>query len=179
MPAFDSFAGVSRVAEVFTLGHNKTRPPPCMGWRGPCTACLATVTSCLARPAPPADRQGRAPARGSGFPVPPASPEFPPGPVPASGGEAFLLLRQPAAQEAGRDLLRAFSLSTERRLLSAVACSYPPPCAQPIHRSPGINVPGLARGSRRAGSEPNAVDPLTPLAFLCKRVTKHGSLCVS
>ena len=36
-----------------------------------------------------ADHQGRAPARGTGFPAPPASPEFPPGPVPASGGECI------------------------------------------------------------------------------------------
>ena len=41
------------------------------------------------QPGSAADHQGRAPAVGASLPAPPASPEFPPGPVPASGGESI------------------------------------------------------------------------------------------
>ena len=61
------------------FGHNRTRPPPYMGWRGPCSACLTRLASFPAHPAPAADRQGRVPARGASFPAPPTSPELPPG----------------------------------------------------------------------------------------------------
>ena len=33
------------------IGHNKTRPPPFMGWRGPCAACRIGLASCPACPA--------------------------------------------------------------------------------------------------------------------------------
>jgi hypothetical protein len=33
------------------FGHNRTRPPPFMGWRGPCAACRIGLASCPACPA--------------------------------------------------------------------------------------------------------------------------------
>ena len=33
------------------LGHNRTRPPPFMGWRGPCATCRTRLTGCPAHPA--------------------------------------------------------------------------------------------------------------------------------
>ena len=59
------------------LGHNGTRPPPFMGWRGPCAACRTSLASCPARPAKSPPRQGQTPARFTSFPAPPTSPEFP------------------------------------------------------------------------------------------------------
>ena len=61
------------------FGHNRTRPPPYMGWRGPCSACLTRLASFPAHPVPAADRQGRVSARSASFPAPPTSPESPPG----------------------------------------------------------------------------------------------------
>ena len=66
-------------AGAAAFGHDKTRPPPYMGWRGPCSACRTGPASYLARPALRADRRGRTPAPVTGFPVPPTFPEFPPG----------------------------------------------------------------------------------------------------
>ena len=61
------------------FGHNRTRPPPYMGWRGPWSAYLIRLASFPARPAPAADRRGQVPARSAGFPALPTSPELPPG----------------------------------------------------------------------------------------------------
>ena len=89
------------------------------------------------QPGSAADRQGRAPALGSGLPAPPASPEFPPGPVPASGGECISTPRSWRGARGRKRFIETFLLSTKWRWLSAVECSYPPLCAQPFHRSPG------------------------------------------
>ena len=59
------------------FGHNKTRPPPFMGWRGPCAACRTSLASCPARPAKSPPHQGQTPARFTSFPGPPPSPGFP------------------------------------------------------------------------------------------------------
>ena len=91
------------------FGHNRTRPPPYMGWRGPCSACLTRLASFPAHPAPrptvraeyphevpvsqllprprsyprviPVSdaRRVQTPARGARFPAPPTSPKIPPG----------------------------------------------------------------------------------------------------
>ena len=47
------FAGVSFGWRGVLFGHNRTRPPPYMGWRGPCSACLTRLASFPAYPASP------------------------------------------------------------------------------------------------------------------------------
>jgi hypothetical protein len=44
-------AGVSRMGGGVPFGHNRTRPPPLRGWRGPCSACRTRLTSYPACPA--------------------------------------------------------------------------------------------------------------------------------
>jgi len=39
------------LGEDARLGHNRTRPPPFMGWRGPCATCRTRLASCPAHPA--------------------------------------------------------------------------------------------------------------------------------
>jgi hypothetical protein len=121
------------------FGHNKTRPPPFMGWRGPCAVCRTIVTSCPARPAKSPPRQGQTPARFTSFPAPPASPGFPPEQCPFPAVKAFLRLPPAAAQGVPGHLLRLFSLSTARRQLSAIECGYPPLNSQAVHRSGAVH----------------------------------------
>jgi len=112
------------------IGQNRTRPPPCMRWRGPCLAAshqvsrLPCLTLCRTR-RPVARPPGTEPRR------PVAQPPRPYGPpagavhprevpvsrflsrprsslrvVPVSDGEVFLLPRRGAAQGFGAKLLR-------------------------------------------------------------------------
>ena len=90
------------------IGHNKTRPPPFMGWRGPCSACCTGLASYLTRPAPRADRQGQTPVIATGFPVTPTSPGIPPGWCPFPTVKVFLLPPPDAAQAFGGQYLRVF-----------------------------------------------------------------------
>ena len=90
------------------IGHNKTRPPPFMGWRGPCSACRTGLASYLTRPAPRADRQGQTPVIATGFPVTPTSPGIPPGWCPFPTVKVFLLPPPDAAQAFGGQYLRVF-----------------------------------------------------------------------
>jgi hypothetical protein len=80
------------------FGHNKTRPPPFMGWRGPCAVCRTSLASCPARPAKSPPHQGQTPARFTSFPVPPTSPGFPPEWCPFPAVKAFLRPPPVAAQ---------------------------------------------------------------------------------
>jgi hypothetical protein len=117
------------------LGHNRTRPPPFMGWRGPCATCRTSLASCPARPAKPTAPPGPVTRAIYRFPgsshVPGVSPEWCPFPA----VKAFLRPSPAAAQGVESYLLRVFSLSTERRQLSAIECGYPPHHSQAIHRS--------------------------------------------
>ena len=90
------------------IGHNKTRPPPFMGWWGPCSACCTGLASYLTRPAPRADRQGQTPVIATGFPVTPTSPGIPPGWCPFPTVKVFLLPPPDAAQAFGGQYLRVF-----------------------------------------------------------------------
>ena len=123
------------------LGHNRTRPPPFMGWRGPCATCRTSLASCPARPAKPTAPPGPVTRAIYQFPgashVPGVSPEWCPFPA----VKAFLRPSPAAAQGVESYLLRVFSLSTERRRLSAIECGYPPHHSQAIHRSRRVYRP--------------------------------------
>jgi len=89
------FAGVSLAGGGRPVGHNRTRPPPCMRWRGPCSTCrsrLATAPSSTGSDGPTAGASHPRPV--SGFPAPFRVPrEFPPGECPFPTWEYFYSLR--------------------------------------------------------------------------------------
>jgi hypothetical protein len=118
-----------------SVGHNKTRPPPFMGWRGPCATCRTSLASCPACPATTAAPPGPVTRAIYRFPgssrVPGVSPEWCPFPA----VKAFLRPTPAGAQGVEGHLLRVFSLSTEPRQLSATKCGYPPYCSHVSHRT--------------------------------------------
>ena len=84
-------------------GHNKTRPPPLMGWRGPRPACRTSLAGCPACPAATAGHQGQTPARITGFPALPTSSRVSPRAAPVSGGES-ISTPEPSDGARGREL---------------------------------------------------------------------------
>jgi hypothetical protein len=106
-----------------------------MGWRGPCATCRTSLASCPARPAKPTAPPGPVTRAIYRFPgsshVPGVSPEWRPFPA----VKAFLRPSPAAAQGVQSYLLRVFSLSTERRRLSATNGGYPPYCSHVAHRT--------------------------------------------
>jgi hypothetical protein len=127
-----------------------------MGWRGPCATCRTSLASCPARPAKPTAPPGPVTRAIHRFPgsshVPGVSPEWRPFPA----VKAFLRLTPAAAQGVGSYLLRVFSLSTERRQLSATKDGYPPYCSHVAHRTRivGCSATKRPRSRRLAGRRP-------------------------
>ncbi len=122
-----------------TAGQNRTRPPPCMRCRGPCLATLCQVSQLPGLPGPWAARWCRAPAPGTGFPMPLTFPESPPGRCPFPTVKVFLLRRRverKGLRKSYGGFLAIHNLSTDLRWLSAVNKGYPPVYAQPFHRLP-------------------------------------------
>ena len=131
-----------------SAGHNKTRPPPFMGWRGPCAPCRTSLASCPARPAKPTAPPGPVTRAIYRFPgsshVPGVSPEWRPFPA----VKAFLRLPPAAAHGVKSYLMRVFSLSTEWRRLSATKAGCPPYCSHVAHRT---RIVGFAATKRPRG----------------------------
>jgi hypothetical protein len=78
--------------------NNRTRPPPCMRWRGPCSTCRSRRAGCLAAPAPAGRPPGPATRVRSRFPGSFHVPRVSPKAVSVSDVKVFLLLSSPAAQ---------------------------------------------------------------------------------
>ena len=65
------FPSVSLTGAGVPAGHNRTRPPPCMRWRGPCSTCrsrLATAPSSTGSDGPTAGASHPLPVPVSRFP---------------------------------------------------------------------------------------------------------------
>ncbi len=126
-----------------------------MGWRGPCATCRTSLASCPARPAKPTAPPGPVTRAIYRFPgsshVPGVSPEWCPFPA----VKAFLRPSPAAAQGVESYFLRVFSLSTERRRLSATKGGYPPYCSHVAHRTRivGFSATKRPRGGGRGWAQ--------------------------
>jgi hypothetical protein len=127
------------------VGHNRTRPPPCMRWRGPCSTCRSRLAGL------PGSADSGGPTAGASHPLPvPVSRLLPRPESFPSGGARFrrgcISTPQSSRRASARgEQLRFFSLSTESPWLSTHPRGYPPPCSQHIHRSsPSAASAGLA-----------------------------------
>src|ERR1700722_5385258 len=92
-------------------------------------------------PARRAARWCRAPAPGTGFPIPLTFPELPPGRGPFPTVKVFLLRRRTARkglQQNKREFFAIHILFTELSRFSAVSDSYPLAFAQLFHRLPMV-----------------------------------------
>jgi len=95
------FVGVSLAGGGVPVGHNRTRPPPCMRWRGPCSTCRSRLAGL------PGSAGSGGPTAGASHPRPVPVSRFLPRPrsfpreVPVSDVDVFLLLSPRAAQASG------------------------------------------------------------------------------
>ena len=92
VPGRHAIAGQNRTQNRTT--QKRTRPPPCMRWRGPCLAAPRRVGQLPGLPSPAGPRWCRTPAPGTGFPIPLTFPESPPGRCPFPTVKVFLLRRR-------------------------------------------------------------------------------------
>ena len=136
-PGRHAIAGQNRTQNRTT--QKRTRPPPCMRWRGPCLAAPRRVGQLPGLPSPAGPRWCRTPAPGTGFPIPLTFPESPPGRCPFPTVKVFLLRRRmerKSLRQSHGEFFAIHILSTEISWLSAVSDGYPPVYAQPFHRLP-------------------------------------------
>ena len=165
------FVGVSLAGGNVTVGHNGTRPPPCMRWRGPCSTCRSrlgrlTWQHRLRR----ADRRGQPPASGSGFPAPSAFPGVSPWAVPVSDVDVFLLLGPQAAQGAERGNLELFRYpqnSGGYPLISGVIHRFVHSISTG-HRRYGAAVGGQREARDRSRKKIKSISPNGRVASRCR-----------
>jgi hypothetical protein len=107
------FVGVSLAGGGVSVGHNRTRPPPCMRWRGPCSTCRSRLAGL------PGSAGSGGPTAGASHPLLVPVSRFLPRPRSFPWGGARFRRESISTPQSSRgasvrgEQLRFFSLSTE------------------------------------------------------------------
>jgi hypothetical protein len=151
----DRRGGLKRPAEATHQG-GKWQGPRMYEMQGPCPFAGRRPAGCPAGWRSSTGCWYRAPAQSSGFPVLPAFPGLPPGVVPVSGSDVFLLPPRGSAQGAAASIFKivsvVYNVSTATAVLSPGPGTFPPGHPQFPHRQPARRP---SRGTARSASGRN------------------------
>jgi hypothetical protein len=142
------------------IGHKRTRPPPCMRWRGPRLASPLPGDRLPSLPALRAARRCQVPASVTGFPAPSAFRSFL-RMVPVSNGGVFLSPQAMVAQESAGIHFRFFlrphdvhrKASVVHRIIHSSSTGCLPQFRDAIRQSQLVSVSKPGRASGRHGPD--------------------------